>query len=526
MNIEFQLRKDRENVVIRYATVEKQVLDARNLRDAIEKKNKELHREIELLTGKIKGAAGEKTRICGILDEKVNLASNLIDILYHCCPTFFFQCHELKLSQKEVEKLKYENTGLDSKLKWHFSKLKIETETRETAEKKIEELIAEIYQFKFKEINRAKEEVEVERNMLAGEFSNRFLIIRSSLTSKNKCNLSTEKQMMEQNATLITLKHNIEEKSKKIEILERKCQQLEFDLENLNSKHEAMCKDREKISQENLSMSQQVNDSQCLLDKQMLKIAELQSNQNDLEIIRTQFSLEKESNRQLKSEIDVLTAQIEEQNLETEKCYAKETELLQLNKELTDTVVKLKNECSLSSSKTTAVTLENEMIKKDKSYYENIIGDLRHQLDEEVKKRNSDCQLMAKHISEKTKLVESLQRKVEEFTGELEAQQKKHSVSVKELTREINIMKKKADARLEQSEKKSPSSSTTSESSVESQSNEYPTISLEPSQKSLIDRIVRLQNEIVRQSEKIDFLENHQAQLVDELKRLRKTNKK
>lgn len=332
--------------------------------------------------------------------------------------------------------------------------------------------------------------------------------------------------MVEQNATLILIKHNNEEKSKKIEILERKCQQLEFDLENLNSKHEAMCKDHEKISQENLSMSQQVNDSQCLLDKQMLKIAELQSNQNDLEIIRTQFSLEKESNRQLKSEIDVLTAQIEEQNVETEKWHAKETELLQLNKELTETVVKLKNECSLSSSKTTTVTLENEMIKKDKSYYENIIGDLRQQLDEEVKKRNSDCQLMAKHISEKTKLVESLQRKVEEFTGELEAQQKKHSVTVKELTREINIMKKKADARLEQSEKKSPTSSTTSESSVESQSNEYPTISLEPSQKSLIDRIVRLQNEIVRQSEKIDFLENHQAQLVEELKRLRKTNKK
>ena len=90
--------------------------------------------------------------------------------LKHHCSTFLFQCHELKLSQKEVEKLKYENTGLDSKLKWNFSKLKIETETRETAEKKIEELIAEINQLKFKEINRVKEEIEVERNMLAGKF--------------------------------------------------------------------------------------------------------------------------------------------------------------------------------------------------------------------------------------------------------------------------------------------------------------------------------------------------------------------
>lgn len=37
----------------------------------MEKKTKELQREIELLNGKIKGAAGDKARICGILDGKV-----------------------------------------------------------------------------------------------------------------------------------------------------------------------------------------------------------------------------------------------------------------------------------------------------------------------------------------------------------------------------------------------------------------------------------------------------------------------
>lgn len=331
--------------------------------------------------------------------------------------------------------------------------------------------------------------------------------------------------MIEQNATLILLKHNNEEKAKQIEVLKWKCQQLEADLESLNRKHSTICRDQEKISQERLSLSSQLNDSQCLIDKQMLKIAELQSNQNDLEIIRTQLSLEKESNRQLKSEITALTTQIDEQCIETEQWRANELKLLQLNKELTETVVMLKNECSMHNSKSTAVSLENELIKKDKNHYENIISDLRMKLDDEIKKRNSDCQLMAKHISEKTKLVESLQRKVEEVSGELEASKTKYSQTVKELSREINQLKKKSESK-QANEKKSPTPSTTSESSFDSQSNEYPTISLEPSQKSLIDRIVRLQNEIVRQSEKIDFLENHQAQLVEELKRLRKTNKK
>lgn len=332
---------------------------------------------------------------------------------------------------------------------------------------------------------------------------------------------------MEQNASLILLKHNNEKKAKQIEVLEEKCQQLEKNLEKLKAEHASTCAEHEKMSQEETSLRIQINDSQNLIDKQMLKIAELQSNQKDLEIIRTQLSLEKESNRQLKSEIISLTSQIDEQNIETEKWRANELKLLQLNKELTETVVKLKNDCSMFSSKSTAVSLENELIKKDKSYYDNLIDDLRIQLDNEIKKRTTDCQLMAKHISEKTKLAETLQQKVEEVSGEFEAHKKKHSQTLKELTREMNLLRKKSETKQTNAEKKSPTPSTTSESSVEStQSNEYPTISLEPSQKSLIDRIVRLQNEIVRQSEKIDFLENHQAQLVEELKRLRKTNKK
>lgn len=331
--------------------------------------------------------------------------------------------------------------------------------------------------------------------------------------------------MVEQNATLILLKHQTEEKTRKIEILEKRCHHLENELESLSTRHTRLTRDHEKLTQDAASLEQQVNDSQCLLDKQMMKIAELQSNQNDLEIIRTQFTLEKNVTRQLKNEINAMTTQVEEQNLETERWRARELELLQCNKELSEAVVKLKNESSMNSSKAIAVTLENESIRKEKNYYESIINDLKRQLDDETSKRSTDCQLMAKHISEKTKQVEHYQRKVEELTCEMEAHQRKHSQTVKELTREINLQKKRLTK--DDEHKGSPTPSTNSESSYESQhSSEYPTISLEPSQKTLIDRIVRLQNEIVRQSEKIDFLENHQAQLVEELKRLRKINKK
>lgn len=75
----------------------------------------------------------------------------------------------MKSSHREIEKLKYEISCLESKLRYSGGKIKSETDAREAAEKKIEELNAEIRELKLKEIGREKEELEVERNMLAGK---------------------------------------------------------------------------------------------------------------------------------------------------------------------------------------------------------------------------------------------------------------------------------------------------------------------------------------------------------------------
>lgn len=133
---------------MRFAILEKNVLDVKLSKENCEKKIKDLNREIELLNGKVKGAATEKTRICNMLDGK---------------------CHELKNSQKEVDRLKAEIGNLETKFKWNNLKLKQEIELKFTAEKKVEDLTHEVNQLKMNEIAKAKEEIEIERNMLAGE---------------------------------------------------------------------------------------------------------------------------------------------------------------------------------------------------------------------------------------------------------------------------------------------------------------------------------------------------------------------
>lgn len=64
--------KEKENAVMRYVTVEKGVLDMKTLKETFERKFKEAQKEMELMNGKIKMMGAEKTRICNMLDAKVN----------------------------------------------------------------------------------------------------------------------------------------------------------------------------------------------------------------------------------------------------------------------------------------------------------------------------------------------------------------------------------------------------------------------------------------------------------------------
>jgi hypothetical protein len=65
--------KEKENAVMRYVTVERLVLEAKGSQEVSEKKVKVMHKEVEVLNGKIKMMGTEKTRICGLLDNKVRI---------------------------------------------------------------------------------------------------------------------------------------------------------------------------------------------------------------------------------------------------------------------------------------------------------------------------------------------------------------------------------------------------------------------------------------------------------------------
>lgn len=224
-------------------------------------------------------------------------------------------------------------------------------------------------------------------------------------------------------------------------------------------------------------------------------------------------------------ELETLKTNFDEQEIELEKIRTKENELLQFNKDLSERTVKLQNDISLYNSKSLALCLENETIKKDKKNFDEKLTNLENQLSLEKSQRNDERVLMTKHISEKTKLCENLQKKLESFMGDLDAVKNKHSQAVKEQNRELTQLRKKCQqlengTEKQESPKIEPSSSHTSDTDSQNDKIELPTINIqEPSKKNLIDRIVRLQHASARQNEKIDYLENHSGNLSAELQK-------
>lgn len=201
---------------------------------------------------------------------------------------------------------------------------------------------------------------------------------------------------------------------------------------------------------------------------------------------------------------------------------------------------------------------ENKLLKQEKLTYDTKYNQLEQQLSLEASEKNEERLLLAKHLSEKTKMYELTKQKLEDVQGDFEATQHKHATVLKELHRELNKYKRGITEPktpisycsncqqaingypTENPQQRSHSRSSShgsmhSGSRRASESSESETVASSattvqqpppqqdlqavPSKKVLVERILRLQQATARQTERIEFLENHTAALVAEVQK-------
>lgn len=433
-------RKEKESAVVRYAMVEKNIIDLKNSNDLMNRRVRELQKEMEALTARLKFVNNEKDRAG----------------------------KELRKSYNECEGLKNELINVESRFKLNQTKMKQESTVKAALEIRVSELTQQLTQLS---------------------------------ENRQQCLDIVRNEEKETEAQVILLKHSCEEKEKEKNSLMNKVVQLTTELDDVKQKFNRISIDHEKLLADNEISVKNVQEYEVLNAGQAREIEILTVKLAETEIWLEDQHKVIENNQNVLSEMAEIKENFQEQMIEIDKVRSKEESLLTFIKDLTEKSVDLENKLLLSNSKSSALVLENEKIKKIYDDHRKVLIELEEEIVNCRQKHKDELDGMNEMICVQKNENDSLREKLDYALGDLEATKRKHSQIVKELNREVLSLREKLDPKFRE----------VLDQPIRDEIKE-------PSKKTLIDRIVKLQRTLARQTEKIEFLENHCAALINELK--------
>ncbi|XP_035672729.1 coiled-coil domain-containing protein 186-like isoform X2 [Branchiostoma floridae] len=515
--------REKESMVIKYAKSESQLLDLTKVNETLERRLKDALREREGLVGRLKQFHAESQKVRQQADNKDS---------------------EVSARNKEMDKLKEEMNSHIIKVRWSQNKLKTETEAHKETKAELEKM-----RLKLKE---AKEEsAQIRRNCQE--------MIKTYQESEEVKSVSLDKQLKEKETQLMMQEHQRSEEKEVLENLKKELDALKQKYkgqlsENNSLKTKVACYEEERQKTEGMvkqykdALGQQKSDN-IGLQERMRQLQELQKQLDSTKQEKGQFQ---EQVRELRStlsdqEASVTTSRAREQELLvfTEKLTAKNTQLTTENNTLQTKVNNLSSELKGLRQTLEELKAEKEKLSKD--------------LAEERDLRAREAELLTHRLSEKARAVEQLTIQIEDQKDEIKTLKRKHQQGVKDLTRQLQQAKKKLEAiEASQNEGKELSSSSRASSCTSldkvsangmpvsgsppvqntashahsSEEDNVPTVSYKgpsaPEQEDpypnidksvLVERILKLQKAHARKNEKLEFMEDHITQMVDEVKK-------
>lgn len=513
-----KLSRERDSMTVKYACSESSILAAQNQRQAAEKKSRDLAKERDVLLDKVKALNAEKARVGGMLEAK---------------------CNEFFNAQREMEKMKDEINSREIKVRWGQNKLKAETENHKETQTKLEKSQQQVRQLKeeLEEVKRGCAEM-MQAAQTAGGISHQQLL-------EEKARLIMDKQAMDEQLAAYN------SSLKEFDHLRALHTKLVDDNRQLADKIQALEKEHHRLEQENGRLKEQATEQRQDLIQCQTRLAEMDGVQTQLERERQRLATNQE-------EMEEMRQRDAERQVAMDRCLAKESELLEFTQRLTEKNVQLQS--TLTSLEERTALDVGRKVELDQQLDETTgqLKSLRLQLDEERRHRSDEAAIWAQSVADKSRLCEDLQTQTRELNNELASVKRKHQVNLKELTRELRVAKK----RLEQAEaggaggvaKAATAASVASDAlsmgSRASSSTSLNTagIDVHPSpdhespspdrggglqhpptgsgssgdgweRNALLEKMVRVQRDNARKGDKIDFLEEHVAELVNELQK-------
>ncbi|XP_056222249.1 coiled-coil domain-containing protein 186 isoform X1 [Seriola aureovittata] len=505
-----EARQEKEAMVMKYVRGEKEALDLRRDKEGLEKRLREATKEVDRQALRGNQLAQEKGRLQQLYDAKEGEVSRLT---------------------REVEKLKEEINSHLIKVKWAQNKLKSEADAHKETKDKLRETTSKLAQ--------AKEETEqIRKNCqdMIRTYQESEELKSNELDAKlRETKGELEKHKQEQTDQLEV--HRV--KAKELEDLKRSYKEGMDELNTLRTKLKCLEDERPRWEDELSKYREIINRQKAEIGRQREKLDEITA-------LQEQHQCDQQEITSLREEVDGQTNQMADLQRDVQGSREREAELLGFTEKLSSKNAQLQSESNALQSQLDQLTSSFTELQAKLEETNRLLDDKsRHLKQEEVLRQQEVQGLQEERTALQTDVVQ-LKTRVEELRDELVTQKRKQAANIKDLTKQLTQARK----RLEQVENggcdrdassmgsRSSSSGTTpgfgslnarhggssgvEERSPESQSG--PSVVVvdsfpEVDKAVLVERIVRLQKALARKQEKIEFMEDHIKQLVEEIRK-------
>ncbi|GAB1302559.1 Coiled-coil domain-containing protein 186 [Apodemus speciosus] len=499
-----EARQEKEAMVMKYVRGEKEALDLRKEKETLERKLRDASKELEKNTNKIKQLSQEKGRLQQLYETKEGETTRLL---------------------REIEKLKEEMNSHIIKVKWAQNKLKAEmdshknrTNLRETKEK-LKETTTKLTQ--------AKEEAEqIRQNCqdMIKTYQESEEIKSNELDAKLRVTKGELEKQMQEKSDQLEMHHA---KIKELEDLKRTFKEGMDELRTLRTKTKC-------LEDERLRTEDELSKYREIINRQKAEIQNLLDKVKSADELQEQLQSGKQEIESLKEEMESLNSLITDLQKDIEGSRERESELLLFTEKLTSKNAQLQSESSSLQSHVDKLACSESQLQSQCEHMRQTNADLESRLLKEEELRKEEVQTLQTGLSAARTEVKALSTQVEELKDELVTQRRKHASNVKDLSKQLQQARRKLDQTengnydkdvSSMGSRSSSSGSLNARSSAEDRSPENTSSSVavdnfpEVDKAMLIERIVRLQKAHARKNEKIEFMEDHIKQLVEEIRK-------
>ncbi|NWT65761.1 CC186 protein, partial [Prunella himalayana] len=493
-----EARHEKETMVMKYVRGEKESLDLRKEKEGLERRLRDANKEIEKLTNKIKQLSQEKGRLHQLYETKDGEATRL---------------------NREIEKLKEEINSHVIKVKWAQNKLKTEMDSHKETKERLKDAMTKLTEAKEEgdQIRKNCQEMiksyQESEEIKSNELDAKFRVTKGEL----------EKQIQEKSDNLEV--HHA--KIKELEDLKRTFKEGMDELRTLRTK--VKCLEDERLRTED-----ELSKYKEIINRQKSEIQNLLDRVKTVDQLQDQHQRDEQEINALKEEIDGFNSLVADLQKDIEGSRKRESELLIFTEKLTSKNAQLQSENNSLQSQLDKLSYSERELQNQLECVQQTKDDLALRLQKEEDQRRSEVETLQAQLASEQAEVSALKTHVDELKDDLATQKRKHAANLKDLTKQLQLARRKLDQMengnydkevSSMGSRSSSSGSLNARSSTEDRSPENTGSAVavdsfpEVDKAVLVERILRLQKAHARKNEKMEFMEDHIKQLVEEIRK-------